>query len=170
MTKAKAKATAMPWVYDDGGRAAAGFTGTTGDCVCRAIAIATGDPYAAVYAALNQWARIERPRRGRRSSARTGVKTPTIRRYLHARGWTWTPTVTIGSGCVVHVRPGEVPMTGRVILSLSKHLTVVVDGVVHDTHDPSRDGFRCVYGYWLPPSHVGPTTAVTGATRRITLD
>jgi len=25
----------------------------------------------------------------------------------------------------------------------------VIDGVLHDTHDCSRDGTRCVYGYWL---------------------
>lgn len=28
----------------------------------------------------------------------------------------------------------------------------VVDGVVRDTHDPSRDGTRCVYGYWREPA------------------
>lgn len=30
----------MLFVYDDGGRAAAGYKGTTGDCACRAVAIA----------------------------------------------------------------------------------------------------------------------------------
>jgi hypothetical protein len=38
------------WVYDDGGRAAAGFKGkNVGDCVCRAVAIATGKPYRAIH-------------------------------------------------------------------------------------------------------------------------
>jgi hypothetical protein len=23
-----------------------------------------------------------------------------------------------------------------------------IDGVIHDTHDPSLRGTRCVYGYW----------------------
>ena len=32
------------WLYNDGGRTAAGFKGETGDCVTRAIAIATGLP------------------------------------------------------------------------------------------------------------------------------
>jgi hypothetical protein len=31
----------MKFNYNDGGREAAGFKGFTGDCVCRAIAIAT---------------------------------------------------------------------------------------------------------------------------------
>lgn len=26
-----------PWVYDDGGRAAAGYRGSTGDCTCRGL-------------------------------------------------------------------------------------------------------------------------------------
>lgn len=37
---------------------------------------------------------------------------------------------------------------GRLVVSVSKHLTAVVDGVIHDRYDPSRDGTRCVYGYW----------------------
>ena len=45
------------YIYDDGGRAAAGFKGTTGDCVTRAIAIATGKPYREVYDALNELAK-----------------------------------------------------------------------------------------------------------------
>jgi hypothetical protein len=39
----------MMWVADDGGRAATGFSGKTGDCVVRAIAIACELPYAEVY-------------------------------------------------------------------------------------------------------------------------
>jgi hypothetical protein len=37
------------WVYDDGGRAVAGFKGTAEDCVTRAIAIATAMDYRTVY-------------------------------------------------------------------------------------------------------------------------
>ena len=35
--------------YDDGGRKLAGYKGSADDCVCRAIAIATGLPYKQVY-------------------------------------------------------------------------------------------------------------------------
>ena len=42
----------MKWVYDDGGRAAAGYKGKTGDCVARAIAIASSLPCAEVRARL----------------------------------------------------------------------------------------------------------------------
>ena len=146
--------TSLPFVYHDGGRAEAGYRGACGDCVCRSIAIASGRPYAEVYAALNDAARGERRsrrRRGKRSSAREGVFAPTIRRLLVSWGWTWTPTMAIGSGCTVHVRQGEVPPAGRHILALSRHLVALVDGVLYDTSDPSRDGTRCVYGLFTTP-------------------
>jgi hypothetical protein len=65
---------------------------------------------------------------------------------LSELGWVWTPTMTIGSGCQVHLRADELP-PGRLICKVSKHLVAVIDGVIHDTHDPSRDGARCVYGF-----------------------
>lgn len=37
-----------PFVFDDGGRAATGFRGQADDCVVRAVAIASGLPYADV--------------------------------------------------------------------------------------------------------------------------
>lgn len=137
------------WQPDDGGRAAAGFTGSAGDCVTRSIAIATGTPYRTIYDALNEIAkRHERPRRGRRrSSARDGVNRQTYDRYLKSLGWTWTPTMGIGTGCRVHLRRDELP-SGRLIVAVSKHMTAMIDGVIHDTADPSRGGTRCVYGYW----------------------
>lgn len=139
----------MKFVYDDGGRSAAGYKGTTGDCVCRAIAIATGTPYQEVYDLIN--AKASGERRGKRkrgiSSARSGVYKQTIHKVMDALGWEWHPTMMIGSGCKVHLVDGEVP-SGRVVISLSKHCTAVIDGVIHDTHDPSRDGTRCVYGYF----------------------
>lgn len=112
---------------------------------------ATGKPYQEVYDELNEASKDERRsrRRSRKSSARTGVHKPTIRRYMKALGWTWTPTMQIGSGCRVHLRADELP-GGKLVVSLSRHLTAVVDGVVQDTHDPSRGGTRCVYGYFSP--------------------
>lgn len=136
-------------VIDDGGRAAAGYKGATGDCVTRAIAIASQTPYQEVYDGINETAKRERPayRKGRRSNARTGVYKGTIHRYLVSRGWFFHPTMGIGTGCRVHLRADELP-PGRLIVNLSKHMCAVVDGVIHDTHDPSRGGTRCVYGYW----------------------
>lgn len=139
----------MEWVYDDGGRKAAGFQGTTGDCVTRAIAIATGTPYGEVYKLINEAATYERTgkRKRGRSSAREGVYKGTIARVLRGMGWEFVATMGIGTGCRVHLRDGELPM-GWLVVSLSKHSAAVIDGVIHDTYDPSRDGTRCVYGYW----------------------
>jgi hypothetical protein len=39
----------MKFEENDGGRKEAGYKGKTGDCVCRAICIATGKPYQEVY-------------------------------------------------------------------------------------------------------------------------
>lgn len=149
------------WVADDGGRRAAGFAGHVGDCVVRAIAIAAGTPYAEVYDALHEAAladawlmrRLER-RYGARARAhaspRSGVHRRVHDRYLAERGWAWTPTMKIGQGCTVHLRAEELP-GGRLIVRVSRHMCALIDGVIHDTHDPSRGGTRCVYGYWQHP-------------------
>lgn len=141
----------MNFQYDDGGRKEAGYSGKTGDCVVRSIAIATGQPYDKVYEILNMMALQERPRRGKkRSNSRTGVFRKTYEKYLKRLGWTWTPTMKIGSGCKVHLRADELP-PGRLIVAVSRHMVAVINGVIHDTHDPARGGTRCVYGYYQEP-------------------
>jgi len=131
------------FVENDGGRADAGFRGDAGDCVTRAIAIAAELPYRDVYDALA----AHEANAGRARSARNGISRKIIRAFMEEMGWDWTPTMQIGSGCQVHLRADELP-TGRLVVSVSKHLCAVIDGVVHDTYDPSRAGTRCVYGYW----------------------
>lgn len=140
---------ALPFVYDDGGRAAAGFRGIASDCVTRAVAIATGRPYHEVYDHINTYARqLGRNGRGRgQTSAREGVTKRDTRAIMAHYGFTWTPTMEIGSGCKVHLRPGELP-GGTIVVQLSAHVSAVKDGVIHDSHNPARDGTRCVYGYW----------------------
>jgi hypothetical protein len=56
--------------------------------------------------------------------------------------------MAVGSGCKVHLRADELP-SGRLIVRVSHHFAAVIDGVIHDTHDCSRGGTRCVYGYWV---------------------
>ena len=139
----------MDFVFHDGGRVAAGYRGKTGDCVTRSIAIATGKTYQEVYDALNGLAQGERisKRKKRRSSSRTGVYRRTYQRYLESLGWQWTATMSIGSGCLVHLRASELP-AGPLLVRVSRHLTAVIDGVLYDTHNCSRGGMRCVYGYF----------------------
>ena len=143
--------TPVHFCFNDGGREAAGFKGRTDDCVTRAIAIATGLSYREVYDRVNSYGKVERmsKRQKRRSSARTGVQKRTTRNILADLGWEWHPTMGIGTGCQVHLRADELP-GGTLIANLSSHVVAVIDGVVHDTVDPTRDGTRCVYGYWTP--------------------
>lgn len=168
----------MRVVVNDGGRSAAGFEGRTGDGVTRSIAIVTGLPYREVYEALSAGCHKQRvtKRTGRCGSARNGVNTHRewFLEYMSSLGFRWVPTMRIGSGCQVHLAEGELP-SGRLIVAVSKHYTAVLDGVIHDTHDPQREerwimpyrgqalkpgewvnvnGIcsirrRCVYGYWV---------------------
>jgi hypothetical protein len=139
----------MEFIFHDRGRAAAGYKGKTGDCVTRSIAIATERTYQEIYDSLNRFARISKRKR-RRSSSRTGVFRQTYQAYLESLGWRWTSTMSIGSGCKVHLRPSELPR-GPLIVKVSRHLTAVIDGVLYDTHASSRGGTRCVYGYFSRP-------------------
>ena len=142
------------FTYNDGGRAETGRKGHTGDCVTRAIAIAAEVLYQQVYDALAAGNAAElRTKRGGRSSGRRtasqGIHTTRqwFKDYMRGLGFTWHPTMQIGSGCKVHLKAEELPK-GRIIAAVSRHYCAVIDGVINDIFDPSRDGTRCVYGYW----------------------
>ena len=141
---------------DDCGRAAAGYKGKAGDCVVRSIAIATGIAYSEVYEDLykeneefrnTSRTRLAKSLKQKNDSPRAGTHRVVLKKYLQKLGWKWTPTMFIGQGCKVHLKKEELPM-GTLIVSCSKHITVVKDGVLYDTYDCSRNGTRCVYGYW----------------------
>src|SRR5262245_49750965 len=142
----------MQFQYNDGGRRAAGFDGKAGDCVCRAVATAAELPYKDVYERLaretgNQ--RASKRTSKRAASARNGINTKRkwFEDYMTELGFVWFPTMKVGQGCKVHLRDGELP-NGCLVVSVSKHMCAVIDGVINDTFDPSRFGTRCVYGYY----------------------
>lgn len=139
----------MEFNFNDGGRADAEYKGKTGDCACRAIAIVTGKPYQEVYDYINEKAQSERigKRKHKISNARTGVYKQTVKKIMLELGYKWTPTMFVGSGCKVHLKADELP-AGRLLVNVSKHYVAVIDGVINDTYDCSRDGTRCVYGYY----------------------
>lgn len=141
----------IPFEHDDGGRVAAGFRGSTGDCVTRAITIASGAPYREVYDTIHAMLRADPKCKARgKTSPRDGVPRRIYDPLLATLGFVWTPTMGFGTGCTVHLLPEELP-PGRLVVRLSKHVAAVVDGVLHDTYDCSRGGTRCVYGYWRAP-------------------
>lgn len=155
----------MEWVYDDGGRSKYFKGEHVGDCVCRAITIATGMDYKKVYDELQRRSKLETEtqlkhhRRGKRSSARNGVFRETWKEFLADLGWEKHSTCEFGKGVQCHLTADELP-SGIVIVEVARHLVCVIDGVVHDTYDSSckqyYDTFgnlitnnrRAVYGYW----------------------
>jgi len=82
----------------------------------------------------------------RAASARNGINTGRkwFKDYMVELGFSWVPTIKIGQGCKIHLRDDELP-SGRLVVLVSNHMTAVIDDVIHDTDDCSRDGTRCVY-------------------------
>ena len=143
--------------FNDGGRQSAGFIGAAGDCVVRSIAIAAELPYQQVYEDLKHANSVYAESKNDRLARRLSIKGATPRNgnhrkvfhdYILSLGFEWTPTMSIGKGCQVHLRADELP-NGILIVKVSKHLTSIVNQVIQDTHNPSRRGKRCVYGYYL---------------------
>lgn len=150
----------MKFNYSDGGRSKY-FKGETRDCVCRAICNATGRDYKEIYDLINEISKNEHTgkRKKKTSNARTGVYKYTekeiIENILH---WKWTPTMTIGSGCTMHLDENEIP-EGVLIVKVSHHLTCVKNKEIYDTFDCSRGGNRCVYGYWKGEGEIERSTS-----------
>lgn len=127
----------MKFKYNDGGRSAY-FRGKAGDCVVRAVAIATQKDYKDVYKAISALIGY---------TPRQGVRKTDTRKVMAHFGGVWHSTMKIGSGCKVHLKREELP-SGRIVCNCSGHVVAMVDGVINDIYDPSRGGTRCVYGYW----------------------
>lgn len=129
----------MEWVYDDGGRRQYFKALDVSDCVVRSIAIATGNDYKIVYDDLKKL--------NGGKSCRNGTPKNITRKYMSQLGWVWHPTMLIGQGCKTHLCSEDLPF-GTLVVQVSGHVTCVKDHVIYDNHDCSRDGLRCVYGYW----------------------
>jgi hypothetical protein len=169
------------FVKDDGGRGSdiprRGRKDEVGDCVARAIAIATQKPYREVHDALtvakvrdvaagkDHWTRRAR-RKGGISAfhADHGVSDEVYGPYLQDLGWKFTSTKDLPRGRGVHLRADELPQ-GRLIVRLPNHLVAVINGVIHDTHDCSDEGRCRIRGYWTPPVFPALSNLIRGAAR-----
>ena len=129
--------------YDDGGRAAAGYRGKTGDCVVRAIAICAREDYRAVYRTMaehmkgngyaasgNAYATRERNRKAPRRKGQTTARRVQDR-VLELYGFR-----------KVRLPAGERPTFteahrhyGDCIVVTTKHVAAVVDGALRDNFD-----------------------------------
>lgn len=129
----------MNFIYNDGGRAK--YFSATGvrDCVARAVAIVTSRDYKEVY---NEIAKLIG------YTPRNGVYKKDTKKVMEHFGGVWVSCSGIGTKNKVHLNATEMPLQGRFVCNLSKHVTCIIDGVINDTYDPSREGTRLVYGYW----------------------
>ena len=141
----------LPYVEDDGGRSKYFRAKEVGDCVCRAITIASGRDYKEVYDALREITKASRAKR--KGNPRSGVFTQRtgFKRMMKDLGFTWTSLCSIGQKESSHLFSDEMPLKGRHVCSAHRHYIALVDGVVHDTWDSRYDSFgfpRRIYGYW----------------------
>ena len=147
----------MPVVFNDGGTAAEGCPQLDWDSASRAIAIATGLSFSEVSDVLYKLAIKRRPKRRRNGSkprpSMWQMRKKPIREYLLSLGWKWVPLIAIGQSHRAKLRSDELP-EGRLIVQLSRRFAAVIDGVLHDIHDSSWRGERCVQGYYTKGSEV----------------
>jgi hypothetical protein len=127
----------MEYKFNDGGRQAAGFKGTANDCVARAMAIALGLDYSAVYKELAQ----ANANSGRAKSARNGVMKSTYTEVIKRYGFVWMKAPQFAGR---KARCSDMPK-GSVIAMQAHHLVAVIDGVANDTQNCTH---KMVYGYW----------------------
>lgn len=153
------------FIEDDGGRQAAGFKGKAGDCVTRAIAIATERPYLEVYNRLGEmveeWSQGRSRQakawraKGRGATARNGTPGPVCERYMREEtDWVKVPMKAIGGRATADEIWAQLP-PGRLVLQQARHWVALVDGVIHDIWDSNQsrwgDTKRTVYAYWHAP-------------------
>jgi hypothetical protein len=130
----------MEYLWNDGGRAACGFVGLTGDCVARSIAIATNIRYRDVYDQLSE---------ASNKSPRNGVRVDIASQFLSEHRWT-------EHQAQLHPFLAQFIPKGTVIVYLVKktgrggHFCTVVDHVIHDTWNPADDNDYAIACYWTP--------------------
>ena len=123
----------MKFEYNDGGRKKAGYKGIAGDCIVRAISIATEIPYQEVYDELfemgkNWIGRSKSAKKIRKNpSPRNGTSWKLAREYLKNKGW-----IRVTGNLKLD---DEKFKNGTYLCGVRKHLTVVKDGVLLDSWD-----------------------------------
>lgn len=139
----------FPVVYDDGGRAAAGFKTTArGDCFARAVAIATSLDYREAHDAVE---RLAARAVVRKSDPDRGVYRVYGRWLLEEElGWVWISPFEIAGSVDVRLNPDECPHDGPRIVVVPRHFVALVDGALRDTWDCSNGGRTLIAGYWRP--------------------
>lgn len=131
--------------FNDGGRAIHFNRPFTGDCVTRAIAIAFDEYYWKIWQDLS----FEK-KQLKLHNADHGVPNNIIFKYLEEHNWKL---------CYEHNKQEDKTkllfntsnfLNNRYLILIHKHLTVIIDGVLHDTYYSIGKGKRTVQAYWTP--------------------
>ena len=139
----------MEFIWSDGGRAACGYVGLTGDCVTRSIAIATGLAYRDVYQGLSK-ASDKTARHGITSDVYADLSSqPRLEEYLPL---TVLRRRHLPRGVVIVAFQAD----GR---NRTAHLACVIDHTVYDTWNPMEDPAYRIVGYWINESVSSDTTS-----------
>ena len=135
----------MKYKYNDGGRKWAGYRGQGGDCVVRAIAIATNQHYRNVRREMDAMAKEMTG--GLRPSCANGTPEPVSYKYLTDRGW----NLVLTRGQYLK----DLPKSGTFIVCLAtrRHDVAVINGTAHDTWNctttrRTKNGSPTMKGYY----------------------
>ena len=138
------------FIYDDGGRAEAGYKAKgVGDCVPRAIAIATGIPYKKVLGDLYEkqkafyWDRYS----SKNPHPTQGTQPKVYDAYLEDLGWK-----KVYPKGKLRFRKDNLPKRKKLIVHTDRHLAAVIDGKLRDTWESSKEGEKFIRSYWIKPS------------------
>lgn len=137
----------MKWVYDD--PSSRYFETHENDSISRSISIATGISYDRVQAMLDKYIERECLDDKYVNNSRLKLRKEVAPMFLKDLGYSWICKMQFSGGCKFHLKDGELPKDKTLIVNISKHFTCVKNGIIHDLYDPSRDGTRAVYGYYI---------------------
>jgi hypothetical protein len=148
----------LPWTYDDGGRAAIApnTDDGVGDCVARAIAIATGRPHAEVYDMVDKFGRA------------AGYLGITCRGVPYELTELLMAEIT---GRRANLITGDLPDEPQLIAVMGNHMCAVMDGVIRDVRDcvwedDEHEQRVSVEGVYLPPGELDAAGEIPRASRR----
>ena len=147
----------LEFTYSDGGRSNY-FKGEAGDCVVRAISIATEIDYKVIYDKLFDLnkdyiakkntklsKKMKSRTRERGGSPRSGNYKKIYHDYLLNNNWRWVSLRKFGSK--ERTKLDELTNKGNIIVAVNRHLMCMKNGTVYDTWD-SR------WSYWFEKKSV----------------
>lgn len=148
------------WVKDDGGRAEAGYASIYGDCMYRSLAIAAQMPFIAARTLIVEAIRLERAAAPRAPTMKLMMTAQP--KVMEALGWPRTVVRQKGQPRQ-WLEPEQLPL-GRLVVLVGggSHFLAVIDRVVHDSQEPSRNCEHrrrerlSVYHYWSSCATITP--------------